>query len=189
MSTPYRFSHAARERALDALRLVAWADGVLRPEEVSAAHGAALVLGVDPIPARAWRQGEASPGAQPWPSFAGLTPRERRIMFAGGAWLALVDGKQASQEVQLLREMARRADIDEKAVVELFDVARWVRTVHGGTGSWANEFGWLLQTANDVLGPGGAGATPPGPMPHRAASVAPALAPVPRRAAPPGAAE
>ncbi len=158
MTNPYRLSPDARTRVIDALHGVAWADGRLSPEEVSAAHGAALVLGADPLPIYAWRY-----GPPPLLAFDGLSPRERRFVFASGAWVALVDGHRARQEVELLRGLGRRAGLDDDDVAALFDVARWVHDVHGGSSSWANEFGWLLQTTDDALGPdpGGAGAPAP----------------------------
>jgi hypothetical protein len=148
MPSPYRLSPAARTKALDALHGVAWADGRLSPEEVSAAHGAALVLGADPLPIYAWRYGPPPPLV-----VDSLSSRERCFVFAGGAWVALVDGRRAREEVELLRDIGRRAGLDDDTVVELFDVARWVRAVRGGSDSWANEFGWLLRTTEDALGP------------------------------------
>jgi hypothetical protein len=153
MQTPYRMSHPARTLALEALHLVSWADGELRPEEVLAADGAALVLGIASTCGGAWH---SPPGRAPAPSerrLEGLAARDRRLVLAGGAWVALADGRRVREEVNLLRDLAGAARVDEAAVAELFELARWVRTVAARARSWADEYQYLLRTTDDAFGP------------------------------------
>lgn len=156
-------SPPARAAALDVLVLVSWADGWVSPAELSAVRGAAVALAlVDPLDGACGALVE-NPRAPTEAELAALSPRERHILLAAGAWMTLVDETRTPSEARALDELARRAGLDDEAAELLFDIARWVRLVRPrASTTWAGEFERLVCVTDGALGP-------VGPPPRRAA--------------------
>jgi hypothetical protein len=154
MFTTDLLSPAARSAAFDALAAIAWADGRVSALESSALRGAAAALDRVGPPGEASGPLPVTPRAPCDLDLAALTARERHLVLAAAAWMALIDAKRTPGEARALDEVARRAGLDDEAAELLFDVARWVRVVRPRAGTtWAEEFDRLVRVTDGALGP------------------------------------
>jgi hypothetical protein len=153
MSAADHLSPAARAIALDVLALVCWADGRVSPAEFAAVRGAAIALAlIDPLDKSSGAL-VAAPKSPTHADLKALTARERHILFAAAAWVALVDAKRTPGEAEALDELARGAGLDDDEAELLFDIARWVRLVRPRITTWAGEFERLVMVTEGALGP------------------------------------
>ncbi len=101
-----------RRRLFAILLRMAWADGRLAPDELSALRGAISTLGL------------VSAGPLPRPSTSRAaqlpeTPDGRVACFVAAAWIAGVDGSIDEPELALLRELATALELDDERADQL----------------------------------------------------------------------
>ena len=101
-----------RRRIFTFLLRMAWADGRLAPDEISALRGALSTLGL--VSAGPPRRPSAPP-TTPLP----YTSDGRVACFVAAAWLAGVDGSIDEPELALLRELASTLGLDEERADQL----------------------------------------------------------------------
>lgn len=130
-----------RIACLHAMSCVAWADGRLHADELTAARAAATILKLDgpesPGPGLLTRR----PALRRVPIHA-LSHQGRRAVYASATWMALADGVLDRRERELLRALQRRLQIDDDARIELED-AVYERGVRLGL-EWPDRYAEIL---------------------------------------------
>jgi tellurite resistance protein len=118
---------ALPQEAFLALAALAWADGSVRPREKTGLLGAAASCGIggddlDGIEAALATETKLDafvPGD--------MTDWERLLTYAVAVWLARLDGVQSTEESDVLRDLAKRLDLDkgktERAAAAANDVS------------------------------------------------------------------
>ena len=109
-----------RIACLHAMSCVAWADGRLHADELTAARSAARILGLEntgPGPGLINRR----PALRRVPVYA-LSHEGRRLVYASATWMALADGVFDRRERNLLRALQRRLGLDEGVREHLEDM-------------------------------------------------------------------
>lgn len=110
-----------RIACLHAMTCIAWADGRLHADELSAARAAAGILGLDgpqtPGPGILNRR----PALRRVPIHA-LSDDGRRAVYASAAWMALSDGVLDRRERDLLKALQRRLSLDDDTRVAIEDL-------------------------------------------------------------------
>lgn len=107
--TPSSFSWEDRIRVFALVLRMAWADGRLTPDEVSALRGALAVLGIDPARVRPTPlPGALAPTDLPQDRDAGV------VGFVAAAWLAGVDGEIVESELRVLRDLKRALALSDE---------------------------------------------------------------------------
>lgn len=109
-----------RIACLHAMSCIAWADGRLHADELTAARSAARILGLENEglgPGLITRR----PAMRRVPIHA-LTDEGRRLVYASATWMALADGVFDRRERDLLRVLQRRLELDEGVRAHLEDV-------------------------------------------------------------------
>ena len=137
-----------RIACLHAMSCLAWADGRLHADELTAARAAARILGLEeeqPGPGLINRR----PAMRRVPIHA-LSPEGRRAVYASAAWMALADGVLDWRERELLRTLQRRLELDDADRARLEDVV-YERGTRLNV-SWPERYAEILCEVVDATG-------------------------------------
>ncbi len=138
-------SHATRKTVFDTLLAIAWADGTLSEEEMAAARGAAIALGLT-------HEADSPRSSRPpiAMSTIGLdqvSKRDADIVFICAAWMALADRIEDPREAQLLEVLQEKLRITNERAQTLKERARDLRRETPATVSWWKQFEILVVRA------------------------------------------
>jgi uncharacterized membrane protein YebE (DUF533 family) len=114
-------SEAARRALLRVLACAAAADGDVTAEEIAALRGAQIALGL---------VGEGLPLDSLLLSridVSVLSSREKMLVYAAAAWMALADGVRTNSESQFLEQLRARLGLDRETAGFMAAHARWTR--------------------------------------------------------------
>lgn len=127
----------------DLLVCVAWADGVIQPEESEAMRAAAISLGLMGVAG-----GPHDPSQGPTKledlAFGALSARDRRVAYVCAAWMVEVDNDVAPEEAALLPKLQAALDIAQDEVVGLREQAQALRAADPPEQSWWRRFDALV---------------------------------------------
>ena len=151
MSALNAISQQAREVLLEALMSVAWADRVLVDEEVAAAQGAALSLGLVLNQDRDLTCSERRPVPPEQLDAEVLGQRDRELVFLCAAWMALADEVEDPSETQILERLQARFHLDGERAEWLKARAASLRSGRPVAGSAWREFDALVVAAARAL--------------------------------------
>lgn len=117
MSSIRLVSPRARDVFFDLTVHVLWADGRVTPDELSAARGVAIALGLDTTTFG----GLFGRVGRPFESLGldTLGPLERPLAYACAAWMALADRELAVTENLLLQRTRRALSVGEPMALEI----------------------------------------------------------------------
>ena len=106
-------SNALCKQSFLALSALAWVDGSVRPREREGLLGAAKKAGLSE--AECAEISAALEKETKLDSFVpgDMTTWQRVLTFGLGVWLARLDGVQSADESELLRDLAKRLDLDK----------------------------------------------------------------------------
>ena len=142
----------ARRVLIEALMSVAWADRTLTDEELSAARGAAVGLGLVMPGDEELTANDRQPPAPEELMVDQLRERDRELIYLCAAWMALADDEEAPDEVAVLDRLKERLDLDDERAGWLHDQAGILRQSSKETGaSWWRAFDMVVVKAAKAL--------------------------------------
>lgn len=125
---------------LRAAAFMAWADGRLAANELSAARGVATVLGLSGPGTEGpglLARGPLMPSAL---AFDGLGRRQRELVYATAAWIAMADGILDVAERRALRILQRRLRLEP----EVCDRVEELVYAYAGDDDWPRRYAGVL---------------------------------------------
>lgn len=130
----------------DLLVCVAWADGVIQPEESEAMRAAAISLGIMGVAG-----GPHDPSQGPTKlealAFEGLSQRDRRVAYVCAAWMVEVDDDVAPEEEALLPKLQAVLELTDDVAQALRKQAHQLRSAEPPEQSWWRRFDAIVMGA------------------------------------------
>ena len=127
---------------LEAAAYMAWADGRIAPEEVSAARGVATVLGVAELGTVGPGMLSRGPVEPAVLSLERLGRRERELVYATAAWIAMADGVVDTAEQRALRILQGRLGLGAERCADIEELVY----MHSGEGDWDRRYASVLNS-------------------------------------------
>lgn len=132
--------HIPGMTVLETVSFMAWADGRIAPDEVSAARGVATVLGLhrrDTGGPGLLARGPIEPEAL---TLVGLARPQRELIYATAAWIAMADGILDVSERRALRTLQGRLGLSAERCDDLEELV----FTYAGEDDWERRYASIL---------------------------------------------
>lgn len=134
---------------LETVSYMAWADGRIANDELSAARGILVALGLADQSSRKGPLFGRGPTPPPTIPAEGIDSRQRERMYASALLIAMADGRIKPEERRALRVLQHALSLSTKRCDEIEDVV----FLRAGYGDWDQRFADILEALDRLHEP------------------------------------